>query len=273
MNKKIKLMSKTLLFSFLFSVFNPAHSLAMEEEITYVLLNSNQKLEYTKKEKSEGTKTKQFNTAFNECFTNIVNTFNRNHGYDWSYEYDPYKRSVNQKYDSKAKYDLHRFSQKIVLDNKFYNYLFEIMKNIYNIRSLSYDNKPVTLTTLESNTVELFLAFTKFMAQFCWFYCIRTDETFTFKYNFLENNFFKKVTDWINRVQSNKLSDIEEIKNFNEDEKQKFVDYCSNISNNIYNIFMLSIENTCNNKRKLSATVEYSKTLENEVSDIIVQVN
>lgn len=252
MNKKIKLMSKTLLFSFLFSVFNPPCSLAMEEGITYILLNSNQNLKYAEKEKSEGTKTKQFNTAFNECFTNIDNKFNR---------------------DYFSKYGF-QFAKEIILNKDFHDYFLKIMKNIYNIKSLSYDNKPVTLITLEKDMVKLFLIFTKFMSQLCQFYCAPVGKNlFTFKYNFDEDDFFKKLANWINKAQTSKLSDIEEIKDFNGDEKQKFVDYCSNISDNIYNIFMLSIENTCNNKRKLSATVEYSKTLENEVSDIIVQVN
>lgn len=252
MNKKIKSISKTLLFSFLFSVFNPSCSLAMDDDITYVLLNSNQKLEHTEKEKSEVIKIKSFNTAFGECLTNVVNVFNKKY---------------NHRPDS-------YFAKKMVSDKNFCNYFFEIMKNICNIKLLSYDNNPVTLLTLEKDMVELFIIFTEFMSQLYWFYCAPADKNlFTFKHSFNENDFLKKLTDWMNKVQASKLSDIEEIKNLDKDEKQKFVDYCSIISNNIYNIFMLSIENTCNNKRKLSATVEYSKTLENEVSDIIVQAN
>ena len=164
-----------------------------------------------------------------------------------------------------------QFTKRIFLIEDFSSYSFKVIENIYNIKLLLHDDNLDLPEILTCYDTELFLMYTEFMTQLYNLYCNYDRSPLKFEHSFFKNDFLKRLMGWVEKIKTQKSGEIEEIKNLNQDEKQKFIKYCSNISDSIFEIFMLIIENTCSNNRKMSLTIEYSKpTYGNRITDVVV---
>ena len=228
MNKKIKSISETLLFSFLFSLSNPTYSLAMENKEDKKVFDSIRVGNIIAKEDIN-------NRFLGELVDSCIKQY-RKDGH--------YIQSLNNPYQ----YDC--INGILECSNKFKENLIKISSNIYNILCLypfySHGIESNYQSIICSSVINLIDMYAHFIAIYSTFalnwYRGYSNRPIEFVYDFYDNTLLRDLMKCLSD-EKNGLTTIELYDNF-ENNKKDFLKYCKNISESMSEI-VSTINETC----------------------------